>query len=252
MDVVARGRFRGRQSCFLVHVENQAQKQKNFNVRMFTYFARLHEKYRLPIYPVAIFSHDWRGMEPDSYQMAFPDCEVLKFRFRVIQLKRLHWRDFLRQRNPVASALMAKMGFKPAEKVQVKVECLRLLARFKLSRARAHLINGFIDTYLHLTAKETLKFQENIATLPDRNERIRVMKLTNSWKEEGRREGREQGLQQGGQRIILRQLRRRLGTVPRNLQKKVRCLTIHQTEALAEELLNFSSPHDLESWLSRS
>jgi hypothetical protein len=113
VDVVARGRFRGRDSCFLVHVENQAQKQRNFNVRMFTYFARLHEKYRLPVYPVAVFSHDWTGTETDSYEIVFPDYEVLKFRFRVFQLKQLHWRDFLRQRNPVASALMAKMGFKP-------------------------------------------------------------------------------------------------------------------------------------------
>ena len=31
VDVIARARFRGQDSCFLVHVENQAQKQTGFN-----------------------------------------------------------------------------------------------------------------------------------------------------------------------------------------------------------------------------
>src|SRR5881296_1733515 len=55
VDVVARAKFRGRDSCFLVHLENQAQQQADFNSRMFDYFARLHRKYRLPVYPIALF-----------------------------------------------------------------------------------------------------------------------------------------------------------------------------------------------------
>ena len=56
---------------------------------MFTYFARLHEKYRLPVYPVALFSYDQpQREEPDEYRVAFSDLEVLAFRFRVVQLNR--------------------------------------------------------------------------------------------------------------------------------------------------------------------
>ena len=255
VDVVARARFRGQQLCFLVHVENQAQKQADFNRRMFSYLARLHEKYRLPVYPIALFSHGSSVQEPDSYKVVFPDRDVLRFRFRVIQLKRLRWRAFLRQPNPVASALMAKMGFKPQERVQVKIECLRLLARSKLSRARERLISGFIDTYLRLNKKEALQFNQKVATLSNSSERTRIMELTTSWKEEGRqegrREGRQEGRQEGGEQIILRLLRRRWGTLPPALERKVRVLSLKQLESLAESILDFSSPAEVEAWLDR-
>src|SRR4051794_20192939 len=123
---------------------------------MFGYFSILHRKHGLPVYPIAIFSHDSPVTESDNYRVTFPDLDVLQFRFRVVQLKKLHWRDFLRHRNPVASALMAKMGFEPRERVQVKLECLRMLATFRLSPAKQRLISGFVDTYLRLNKKEEL------------------------------------------------------------------------------------------------
>ncbi|MDQ3814041.1 MAG: Rpn family recombination-promoting nuclease/putative transposase, partial [Armatimonadota bacterium] len=56
-DLIVQARWRNRDTCFLIHVENQAQPQAEFGERMFRYFARLHEKYHLPIYPVVIFSY---------------------------------------------------------------------------------------------------------------------------------------------------------------------------------------------------
>lgn len=58
VDLVVKARFRDQETFFLIHVENQASAQSNFPQRMFTYFARLHEKHALPIYPVALFSYD--------------------------------------------------------------------------------------------------------------------------------------------------------------------------------------------------
>lgn len=252
VDVVARARFRGQESCFLVHVENQAQQQADFNRRMFGYFSKLDQKYRLPVYPIAIFSHDSPRPEPDSYRVVFPDREVLRFRFRTIQLKRLRWRRFVRQQNPVASALMAKMGFQARERVQVKLECLRLLASFKLSPAKQRLISGFVDTYLRLTEKETLQFERRIATLPDRIEQAKVMELTTSWKEEGLKEGRQEGRREGEQELVLRLLKRRCGDISPSLGRQVRRLSVKQLESLAEALLEFSSLSDLEIWLRRA
>lgn len=39
------------QVFFLIHVENQAKVQSEFSQRMFRYFARLYEKFALPVYP---------------------------------------------------------------------------------------------------------------------------------------------------------------------------------------------------------
>jgi predicted transposase/invertase (TIGR01784 family) len=44
-DLVVKVRFRDQDAFFLVHVENQSTTETDFPRRMFTYFARLHEKY---------------------------------------------------------------------------------------------------------------------------------------------------------------------------------------------------------------
>ena len=105
-DLLVQAQFQNRSSYFLIHVENQSYNQANFNKRMFRYFSRLHEKYDLPIYPVVVFSYEkpLKAAE-SSYQLEFPDFKVLVFNYRVLQLNRLNWRDFLNQRNPIASAL---------------------------------------------------------------------------------------------------------------------------------------------------
>ncbi|MDH6099147.1 Rpn family recombination-promoting nuclease/putative transposase, partial [Anabaenopsis sp. FSS-46] len=58
IDLLAQVRYQQQETYFLIHVENQSYSQSDFAKRMFKYFARLHEKYDLPIYPVVIFSFD--------------------------------------------------------------------------------------------------------------------------------------------------------------------------------------------------
>ncbi|MDQ2687409.1 MAG: Rpn family recombination-promoting nuclease/putative transposase, partial [Armatimonadota bacterium] len=147
-DIVVRARFRNEEAFFLVHVENQSKAQSEFGARMFRYFARLYEKHGLPVYPIVVFSYDApQRPEPTRFRVAFPDSTVLDFRYRVIQLNRLPWRRYVRQANPVASALMAKMRIAPADRPRVKLECLRLLATLRLDPARTQLISGFVDSY---------------------------------------------------------------------------------------------------------
>ncbi|MBD2480233.1 Rpn family recombination-promoting nuclease/putative transposase, partial [Anabaena sp. FACHB-83] len=117
IDLLAQVRYQGQETCFLIHVENQSYTKKEFAKRMFKYFARLHEKYDLPIYPVVIFSFDEPlRPEPQNYRVTFPDLNVLEFQFAAIQLNRLSWRDFLTQPNPVAAALMSKMNIPKQER----------------------------------------------------------------------------------------------------------------------------------------
>jgi hypothetical protein len=91
--------------------------------RIFFYFARLHQKYLQPIYPIVLFSFDqpYRA-EPHQYSVGFNDLQVLQFTFRPIQLNQLNWRDFLNRPNPVAAALMAKMHIEPSDRPTVKAE----------------------------------------------------------------------------------------------------------------------------------
>jgi hypothetical protein len=171
-DVAVKARFNGQGAFFLVHLEHQAQGQVRFGRRLFHYFARLDEKHDLPVYPIALFSHPAMRAKPDVYEVSFPDRQVLRFQYRVIQLSRLRWRDFVQRPNPTAAALMARMGMRAEERPRVKLECLRLLTRLKLTPERAHFLSGFIDTYLRLNAQESLLFEAEADTLLNRLEAL--------------------------------------------------------------------------------
>ncbi|MBE8992123.1 Rpn family recombination-promoting nuclease/putative transposase [Nostoc sp. LEGE 12450] len=192
IDLLAQVRYQQQDTCFLIHVENQSYTETAFAKRMFKYFARLHEKYDLPIYPVVIFSFDEpKRAEPQNYRVTFGDLKVLEFQFVAIQLNRLSWRDFLTQPNPVAAALMSKMNISKQERPQVKAECLRLLATLKLDPARMQLISGFVDTYLRLDDTEKQVFQAAISTM-GLNEQEEIMEIVTSWQQEGAQKTREE------------------------------------------------------------
>ncbi|AFZ19652.1 hypothetical protein Mic7113_3944 [Allocoleopsis franciscana PCC 7113] len=252
-DLLVQAQFRGELSCFLIHVENQAKAQANFGKRMFRYFARLSEKYDLPIYPVVVFSYDQPKLAAASqFHVEFPDFRVLEFNYRVIQLNRLNWRDYLGQANPVASALMAKMQIAPADRAKVKAQCLRLLVTLRLDPARMQLISGFVDTYLDLTESEEQAFQDELGRI-ELEEKERVMEIVTSWMrtgiEQGRREGIEEGIRLGKVSLVMRLLHRRLGELDAKLEARIGDLGVSQLDVLSEALLDFSTVEDLIYWL---
>ncbi len=247
-DLIAQVKFRNQPSCFLIHVEAQASSRPNFNQRMFCYFARLHEKFSLPIYPIVVFSYETPQKKASSqYQVEFPDFKVLTFNYQVVQLNQLNWRDFLSQSNPVASALMAKMQIAPEDRAKVKAQCLRLLVTLKLDPARMQLISGFIDTYLPLNDLEETVFQSQLKTFQPQ-EQEDVMQIVTTWMAQGIEQGVEQGITREKD-LIVRLIKKKLGNISPEIETQVRELDIEQIEALGEDLLDFSTVEDLQAWL---
>lgn len=244
VDLLAKARFRDRDDAFfLIHVENQAEAQDAFAKRMFRYFARLHEKFDLPVYPIAVLSYDSPlRPEPDEYRVTFPDRTVLDFRFAVIQLNRLNWRDFARRPNPVAAALMAKMRIAPEDRVRVKLECLRLLVTLRLDRARMTMIASFVDSYLRLNAQEQVALRAEVDAMPE-TEQTPIRWLT-SWHYEG--------MHEAAGNIVHRQLRRRFGELRPDFIEKVGALPTPTLEALAEALLDFPDLAAAEAWVAQN
>src|SRR4028119_782052 len=256
VDLLAQVRFRGQETCFLIHLENQSYFQAGFERRMFHYFARLDEKYSLPIYPVVIFSFDTpQRLEPHRYQVEFPDRKVLDFSYVAIQLNRLNWRDFLSSQNPVAAALMAKMKIQPEDRPKVKAECLRLLATLRLAPAKMQLISGFVDTYLRLNEAEEVTFEAELNRMGlSEEEEARVMEIVTSWMEKGIERGFQEGFQQALAReaaLVLYQLNDRFQGIPQSVEEEIRRLSIVEIELLGEALFKLASETDLRSWLDQ-
>ena len=250
VDLVAKVKFLGKDAFFLVHLENQSEARGGFNRRMFRYFSRLLDLYELPIYPIAIFSYqEPKRPEIDNYKVDFQNFNVLSFHYRVIQLNRLNWRDYVNKPNPIASALMAKMDIKPTERAKVKLECLRLLVTLKLDRAKMQLISGFVDTYLKLNAEELKIFNQHIEEIIPQ-EKEQIMEIVTSWMEQGIQQGIQQGKTEEALWLVLRLLKKRFGAMDAELETKLSQLALENIEELSESLLDFSSYEDLTNWLN--
>ena len=72
-------------------------------------------------------------------------------------------------------------------------------------------------------------------------------------RQEGRLEGREEGLEAGRQQeaagLAIRLLIRRLGSIDAGSRERLSDLPLQQLEQLAEDLLDFTEPGDLQAWL---
>src|SRR5439155_932255 len=143
---------------------------------------------------------------------------------------------------PVAAALMAKMRIAPEDRPRVKLECLRILATLRLDPARLTLVRTFVDAYLNLNEREMRVYDDELKTI-DPPEREAVMQIVNEWE--------ARGMQRASVAIILRLLGRRFGTVPAEMEARLRELPAEKLETLAEDLLDFTALADLEAWLAR-
>ncbi|MGB5634938.1 MAG: DUF4351 domain-containing protein [Waterburya sp.] len=252
MDIVAQAKFQQQDYSFLIHIENESTNNTDFNQRLFRYFCTLFLKYNRPIYPIVVFSYDSpQRLDKSNFVIDFPDKQVLNFDYQIVQLNRLDWRDFLQQKNPVAAALMSKMKIDKSDRPKVKAQCLRLLVTLQLDPARMHLISGFIDTYLNLNQLEETIFQSELSTI-DLEEQEQIMELTTSWERKGISKGLEQGRLEEKLSITLRQLNRKLGTLPDAIADQIKSLEPNQLDSLTEDLLDFQTLDDLHQWLANS
>ncbi len=275
-DIVIKTKFRNRDAFFIVLVENQGRAEADFAQRVFFYVAILHQKEKLPVYPIVVYYGDRpRKPQPDSYRIEFDDLLVLEFHYQLVQLNRLNWRDFVRHDNPVAVALMTKMNYAPHERPYVKLQCLRWLLNSRLDKRKMELIAGFVETYLQLDADEEKIFQQEFAKIPSRK-RAKYMEYISPWRQEGIRIGEERGLKKGKQlglkqgkqlglkegkqlgmkegelKLVLRLLRRRVGRLPSVVRERIENLPLPELEKLSLALLQFSTVDDLNVWLNKS
>ncbi len=258
MDVIIRVNLLGRPNApassrvsVVVNCEHQSTTQADFDRRMFFYFTQLHRKYLQPVYPIALFSFDNPlRAEQNSYHVRVPGLQVMDFNFLAIQLNRLNWKDFLTHSNPVAAALMAKMKIDPGDRPKVKVACLRAIANLKLDPAKTFLLSGFIDNYLRLSLVEEQQFQVEVDKIELPTEREDVMEITTSWMEKGMEKGIVEGRELGERALVIKLLTRKLRNIFPEILERVNGLNLERLEVLAEDLLDFTSLVDLESWIS--
>jgi len=134
--------------------------------------------------------------------MEIPGHEILRFQFLKVELRNQNWRQFIQSDNPVAAALLAKMGYNEIERRQVRIAYMRMLLRLrnKLDDAKIALIMSVADLYYRPEKEEEEAILRELREqYPEEGETI--MELMPAWtkwaKEEGLQEGLQEGLREG-------------------------------------------------------
>lgn len=246
IDILVKTRLLGEEGYVLVHVEPQAKKSKNFSRRMFRYFARLYLKYDMRILPIAVLSHGTRKKEPHTFEITFPFQKVLEFNFLQLHLKRHNWMEYLKKDNPAAAALMSCMDYREEEKVKLKIEFLKMILRMRLDPARMQLLIGFFETYIKLSLQDEELVQRKLAEELPPKEVSEMTEILTSYHLRGREEGREEGKKEALQRTLMKQARRKLGSISQEFEKQIlQCTSISHLENALENIFDFDSEEEL-------
>jgi len=155
-----------------------------------------------PIIPIAIFSYD-EGWDKDCFIIDFGDITILQFNYLSLHVRKQNWHQFIKQENPVSAALLSKMDYNKKERIQVKLEFFKILARLKFDMQKEKLLVGFFESYLKLNEEEEATFMKEARKLDNAEE---VLEITVSYEEKGR----EKGLEEGKKQVALELLRKGL------------------------------------------
>jgi hypothetical protein len=243
----------GVEEWLLIHVEVQSQPDPRLPQRMYEYHHRIMDRYGRPVVSMAVLADERRDWRPAFYQHEHWGCR-LRFEYLICKLIDIPAQQLEQQNNAAALVIAAHLSTQrtnadTAERKLLKWQLTRRLYERGYAKRDVLEIFRLIDWLMVLPESLTIAFREELVQY----EQQETMRHLTSIEELALKEGREEGLQEGQQvgqcRIIKRLLERRWGRVSADVEQRVRALSSEQLEVLAEALLDFRSPADLEAWL---
>src|SRR5699024_159135 len=204
---------------------------------MFHYFSQLFRKVNKPIIPIAIFSYK-ESWDVNDFTMCIEDFEIVRFRYLTLHLRKMSWREFISQNNPVSAALLSKMGYTEKERIKVKLEFLRILTSLQINLEKRDILMGFFHSYLTLNEEEEEILMEHVKKQKNAQQ---IFEVKNPYDEKGKRIGREEGRKEGRKEAKERlQIEMALKMLKKNFEIEDICdildLTHEQVTKLKESL----------------
>ena len=248
VDLLARVRLRaGAEALVLIHVEVQSQHDPHFEVRMSLYHHRLFDRYRVPVFSVAVLADSHPNWRPDHHETGLWGC-VSSFRFPVVKL--LDWRERRAEleasSNPfalVVAAHLAVLETRPDQPARL-LAALRLVRLLVGGGFSQETISGLFDVLVAMmTLSGTLAtaFDEEVARL----EEEAPVRLLNRYDRRARREGLREGRQEGLRSSVQAFCEARFGLVSAELVEALAAVADPKAlERLARKAATVSSPEE--------
>ena len=190
----------GEEKWILFHIEVQGQARVDFNERMFIYFYRIFDKYRVKIVSLAVITYPSKGVF--EYKYEFLNTRVL-YKYNVSKIEEMREEKLLASKNPFALVCLAVKYSNAARKdkglrFNFKRKLIRLMYERGKSREEILALFEFIDGALELDDKALdIKIGEEIEQIEEENTMPYVTSIERLGMEKGMEKGREEGMEKG-------------------------------------------------------
>ncbi len=213
----------------ILHIEFQVEVDTTppLPLRMLDYWVRLHRRYRLPVTQVVILLK--KPAKATVIETEF-HLENTRHSYRVVRMWEQDPAIFLED-----TALLPFATLAATQKPE------KLLNQISQQISNIESVEQRQDVAICTQLLAGLKFKKNLIRQFFREEIMQESVIY--------QDILQKGLQQGEIAVVVRQLTRRIGTIPDSVRSQIQVLPVPQLENLAEALLDFNSLNDLEAWL---
>ncbi|MCF2443493.1 hypothetical protein L0657_05945 [Dyadobacter sp. CY345] len=195
---------KGETKWILAHIEVQGQKDKDFSLRMFTYYYRILDRYRVPITAIAVFTDANKSYHINSYETNFMGT-VNSFKFNTCKVLDQDEKQLEDDDNPFSIAILTVLlGLKSKrlndeQLFNLKFRLLRNLYTRNIPKKKIDGLLLFLQLYVRFENKDyKVKFEQVIEELTENKNTMGIREFVlERAKKEGKAEGKEEGLQQG-------------------------------------------------------
>lgn len=255
----------GQEQWVLAHVEVQTQSALAFPERMFVYHYRIRDRFAARCATFAVLADDEAAWRPAEFHDALLGTELL-MRFSTAKL--LDYEAGIatleNETNPFALVVMVHAGMRataadPQARLDWKFRLTRRLFERGYQRQQIISLYRFIDWMMLLPEDLELEYDRQVDAYQEERKMEYLSSMERRAMERGRQAGILEGVQQGIQlgelsgraATVLRQLTHKLGPLTREDEQRVHSLSATMLDRLADSLLDFTEPADLQRWFAR-
>ena len=160
VDLLVETRLQSKRVLF--HIEFQSSRVSYYNEKMLDYCWEIYKKHRCIVISIVLYTHDSQVEEKDYFKIEIDFLRTLYFKFYSFQLKTYYWRDYIEGSNPITAALISNMSYEENEKVDMKMESIRILEENDLDEVTKGMIIYFFDRYVILNSAEKAILKKRI------------------------------------------------------------------------------------------
>ena len=226
----------GQEKWILFHIEVQGQNAVDFNERMFTYFYRIFDKYKVKIVSLAVITYPATGTF--EYRYEFFNTRIL-YQYNISKIEEMKEEELLARSNPFALVCLAVKYSNTAKddkelRFKFKRKLIRLMYEKGNSREEILSLFEFIDGALELHDEVLdMKIMEEIEQIEEKE----TMPYVTSIERLGIKKGIEQGMEKGELIGDIR-IAQLMKSLPMSDKKELEKLSMDDLKSKLKELNN--------------